>query len=103
MLARHIDTGHLAIMVEHRAVMRCDDVILFVDSGVWALALAAQRRHHLAEQPRPAIGAAAHHHPLGAALREPGARVRRRTNIPRDTHPAPPPLPAPADEPPNAT
>src|SRR3546814_2801996 len=70
MLARHIDTGHLAIMVEHRAVMRCDDVILFVDSGVWALALAAQRRHHLAAQPRAAIGAAADHHPVGARSAE---------------------------------
>src|SRR3546814_12415617 len=34
MLARHIDPGHLAIMVDHRAVMRCNDVILFVEAGV---------------------------------------------------------------------
>src|SRR3546814_16030363 len=69
MLARHIDPGHFAIMIDHRAVMRCDDVILFVEAGVGPFGLATQRRHDLPEQPRAAIGAAADHHAIGAALR----------------------------------
>src|SRR3546814_3936445 len=63
MLARHIDPGHFAIMIDHRAIMRCNNVILLVNARIGALALAAQCRHDLAEQPRPTIGAAADHHP----------------------------------------
>src|SRR3546814_16231088 len=86
MLARHIDPGHLAIMVDHRAVMRCNDVILFVEAGVGPLGFSAPRRHPLPEQPRTATSAPADPTPTSATLPSRGSALARRAEAALDEH-----------------
>ena len=62
-VTRAVEREHVLILLEDRRE-------LLVERRVGPRRPAAQVGHHLAEQPRPAIGAAADHHPVGARLRE---------------------------------
>src|SRR3569623_908845 len=68
MLARHVDPGLDAIMVEHRIVMFCDQGILLVDRRVGDAPAGGEPFHHLAEPPGPALGPAPDHHAVRAGL-----------------------------------